>query len=76
MVSKGKVGIFSLHLFSDLYGTCTISLYHLSISQMINFRLFQTKRVADINFTFNGNGGKCPEKIENIVGKGEITYFE
>ena len=48
----------------------------LTISQMSNFRLFQTERVWEDNFKFDENGGKFFKRVENTVGKGEIARYE
>ena len=48
----------------------------LTLSQTTNFRLFQTERVADENFKFDGNGKKFSKRVENTVGKGEIARYE
>ena len=34
------------------------------------------KEFADYNFKFDENGGKLSERVENIVGKGEIACFK
>ena len=34
------------------------------------------KEVADDNFKFDENGSKLSKRVENIVGKGEITRNE
>ena len=47
----------------------------LTLSQTTNFRLFQTERVSDDNFKFDGNGRKFSKKVENTVGKGAISPF-
>ena len=43
----------------------------LTLFQTTNFREF-----ADDNFTFDENGGKFSERVENTVGKGEIARHE
>ena len=43
---------------------------------MTNFRLFQTKRVADDNFRFDENSRKFSKWLEKTVGKGEIACYE
>ena len=43
---------------------------------MTNFRLFQTKKVADDSFKFDENGRKLSIRVENTVGKGEIARYE
>ena len=45
-------------------------------SQMTNFRLFQTERIAVNNFKFNWNGRKFSKQVENTVGKREIARYE
>ena len=40
----------------------------LTLSQMTNFRLFQTERVCRRQFQI--------QQVENTVGKGEIAHFE
>ena len=42
----------------------------LTLSQLTNFRLFQTEEFAGDNLRFNENGSKFSKKVENIVGKG------
>ena len=49
---------------------------NLTLSQMTIFLLFQSERACRRNFKFDGNGRKFFEKIENIVGKGEIAHYE
>ena len=48
----------------------------LTLSQMTNFRLFQTERVCRHNFKLNENGRKFFQWVENTVGKGEIAHYE
>ena len=48
----------------------------LTHSQMTNFRLFQTERVAEDNFRFDENGRKLTKLVEKTVGKGEIARYE
>ena len=48
----------------------------LTLSQMTNFRLFQTEEFADDNFRFDQNVGKLSKRVENTVGKGEIARSE
>ena len=48
----------------------------LTLSQMTHFRLFQTERFADDNFTLDENGRKFSKLLENSVGKGEIARNE
>ena len=45
----------------------------ITLSQMTNFRPFQTEEFADDNFTFDENGRKPFKWVENTVGKGEIA---
>ena len=47
----------------------------LTLSQTINFRLFQTE-FADDNFKFDENGRKLSEMIENTVWKEGIALYE
>ena len=42
---------------------------------MTNFRLFQTKRIADDNSKFDENGRYFSKQVKNTVGKGEIENF-
>ena len=42
-------------------------------SQTTNFRLFQTEKLADDNLKFDKNGRKFFNRIENTVGKEDIT---
>ena len=44
--------------------------------QMINFRLFQTKKVCRRQFQMDENGRKLSKGVENTVGKGEIAHYE
>ena len=48
----------------------------LTLSQMINFRLFRSKEFADDNFKFDENGRKFSRRVENTVGKGKIAHYE
>ena len=48
----------------------------LTLSQMTNFRLFETERVCKDNFKFYENGRKFSKLVENIVRKGEIACYE
>ena len=49
----------------------------LTLSQMTNFRLFQTlKDFADDNFKFDQHGRKFSKRVEKIVGKGEIAHYK
>ena len=48
----------------------------LTLSQITNFRFFQTERFADDNFKFDENGRKFSKWVENTVGKGEIAHYE
>ena len=43
--------------------------------QTTNFRLFQTKIVADNNLKFDENGRKLSKRVENTVGNGEIARY-
>ena len=45
----------------------------LTLSQMTNFRHFQTGRVCRQLFNFDENG-KFSKRVENTVGKGEIAH--
>ena len=42
---------------------------------MTNFGLFQTER-ADDNFKVDENGRMFYKRVENTVGKGEISRYE
>ena len=44
--------------------------------QTTNFRPFQTKEFADVNFKFDEDGRKLSKRVENTVGKGEIARCE
>ena len=46
-----------------------------TLSQTTDFRLFQTE-FADDNFRFDENGRMLSKRVENIVGKGEIAYYD
>ena len=49
----------------------------LTLSQMTNFRPFQTKKkFADNNFKFDENGQKFFKHVENTEVKGEIAPYE
>ena len=48
----------------------------LSLSQMTNFRLFQTEKFADNNFKFDENGRMFSRQVENTVGKEGIVRYE
>ena len=48
----------------------------LILSQMTNFRLFQTKEFADNISEFNENVRKVSNRVENTVRKGEIAHYE
>ena len=49
----------------------------LTLSQMTNFdKLSKLKEFADDNFKFDENGRKFFERVENTMGKGEVTHFE
>ena len=48
----------------------------LTLSQMRNFRLFQTKTVSETIFEYDENGRKYIRKVENTAGKGEIVRYE
>ena len=50
--------------------------HHLTLSQTVNCRLFQTKRVCNNNFEFSENLRKFSKWVENTVGKGEIARDE
>ena len=45
------------------------------IKQTTNFRLSKLKEFADDNFKFDENGRKLSKRLENTVGKGEITRY-
>ena len=45
-----------------------------TLSQMTNFKLFQTESVSDDNFKFDENGKKF-KQVEKL-GKGEIAHDE
>ena len=48
----------------------------LTLSQTTNFSLFQTEKVVDDIFNkYDENGRKFPKRVENTVGKGEITRY-
>ena len=46
--------------------------YNLILTQMTNFRFFQSER----QFQINENGKKFSRPIENTVGKGEIACYK
>ena len=50
--------------------------FALTLSQTTNFRFFQNKKIADNNFKFDDNGRKFSNKVENTLGKGEITDIQ
>ena len=47
-----------------------------TLPQMTNFRLFQTERICRQQFKCDENGRTLYNRIENIVGKGEIGRYE
>ena len=47
--------------------------YPLTLSQMTNFRLFQTEWLQMTIFEFDKNGREFSKWVENTVGKGEIV---
>ena len=47
-----------------------------TLSQMTNFRLFQTESLQTTNFKFDENGRKFSKWVENTVRKGEIGCYE
>ena len=54
-----------------------LCLIFLTLSQMTNFRYFQTeKSFQDNNFKLDENGRKFSEWVENAVRKGEIALYE
>ena len=61
------------HLFSLKYKVITPAKNttgnFLTLSQMSNFRLFQTGRVSDNNLKFDENGRKFSKRVEKTVGK-------
>ena len=65
-MEKKKLLVTSNFFFSHkVFKSCTT-----------NFRLFQTKKIADENFKFDENGRKLSKQVENTVGKGEIARYE
>ena len=44
--------------------------------QTTNFRLFQLKKFADDNFTFDENRSKLSKQVENALGKGAIARYK
>ena len=42
---------------------------------MINFKLFQTERVADNNYKFDDHGRKFSRRVENTVGKTKLLFM-
>ena len=48
----------------------------LTLSQMTNFRLFQTERLCRQRFQLWWNDSKFSKRVENTVGKGEIARYE
>ena len=71
-------------MFSSLTNTeiiiCPIfklsSINTLTHYQTANFRLVQIKTISDDNFKFDENIRKFSKRVENTVGKGEITCYE
>ena len=55
---------------------CSTEYTSLTLSQMTNFRPFQTERIAANNFKFDKNGRKFFKGVENTVEKGEIAHYE
>ena len=52
------------------------STFALTLSQMTNFRPFQTDRVCRQQFKFYENGTSFSRWVENTVGKGEIARYK
>ena len=48
----------------------------LTLSQTTELRLFQTTTLCGRQFWFDENGEKLSKRIENIVGKEEISRYE
>ena len=48
----------------------------LTLSQMTNFRPYQTERVCRRQFQINENGRQLSKWVENTVGKGKIAHYE
>ena len=53
-----------------------IQRFQLTLSQTTNYRLFQTQRYADDNFELDEYWQKVLQKLEDIVGKGEIGHYQ
>ena len=49
---------------------------YLTLSQTLDFRLFQTERACRRQFQFDENGRKFSKWVENNVGNGEIARYE
>ena len=47
-----------------------------TLSQTTNFRRFQSERVMDDSFKFDGSGRQFSKWVENMVGKEEIACCE
>ena len=47
----------------------------LTLSQTINFRLFQTEKFVDNNFKFDKSCRKFSNRLENTVGKGDNAFL-
>ena len=47
-----------------------------TLSQMTNFKCFQTERVCRRQFNFDENGRKFSKRVENTVEKGKIACHE
>ena len=72
----GPVSLYWLIREIPSYQTLQYLGIGLTLSQTTNFRLFQTKRLADDDSKFDENGKKLSKWVENNVGKGKIAGFE
>ena len=48
----------------------------LTLSQTTNFRLFQIGRICRRHFQFDENRRGFSKRVENSVGKGEISRYD
>ena len=51
-------------------------MFYLTPSQRQRLDSSKLKEFADDNFSFDENGRKFSERVENTVGKGEIARYE
>ena len=81
-MGKGDIARYEQFLLShNVFKSCLLLMRQneyllskgLTLSQMTNFRLFQTDIVCRQRFPFDENGKKFSKRVENTEGKGEIA---